>query len=50
MPETIEAEYMAALTARAFERERARGVAATLAWAWYGSHQPPLGVSSAAAG
>jgi hypothetical protein len=50
MPETIEAEYMAALTALAFERERARGVAATLAWVWYGSGEPPLDVSSAAAG
>jgi hypothetical protein len=50
MPETIEAEYMAALTARAFERERARGVAAMLAWVWYGSGRPPLDVSAAAAG
>jgi hypothetical protein len=50
MPETIEAEYMAALTARAFERERARGVAAALAWAWYGSGQPPLEASSATVG
>jgi hypothetical protein len=50
MPETIETEYMAALTARPFERERARGVAATLAWTWYGSRRPPLDVTAAAAG
>lgn len=49
-PETIEAEYVAALTVRAAERDRARGVAATLGWAWYGSGQPPLDMASAAAG
>ena len=50
MPETIEAEYLAAATAAAFERARARGVMATLEWTWYGSGRPPLDVSSAAAG
>ena len=50
MPETIEAEYLAALAARPFERDLARGVAATLAWAWYGSGRPPLDMSGAAAG
>lgn len=50
MPETIEAEYMAALTARAVDPDRARGVAATLAWVWHESGQPPLDVSPAAAG
>ena len=50
MPETIEAEYLAAATAPAFLRERARGVMATLEWCWYGSGRPPLDVSAAAAG
>jgi hypothetical protein len=50
MPETIEAEYLAAATAAAFERERARGVMATLEWTWYGSGRPPLDTSTSAAG
>ena len=50
MPETIDAEYVAAVTARPFERERARGVAVTLEWTWHGSRRPPLDVASAAAG
>ena len=50
MPETIDEEYLAAATAAAFERERARGVMATLEWAWHGSGRPPLDMSSAAAG
>jgi hypothetical protein len=50
MPETIDAEYLAAVTARPFERNLARGVAATLDWAWHGSGRPPLDVSAAAAG
>ena len=50
MPETIEAEYLAAAMAPAFERERARGVMATLEWAWYGSGRPPLESPEAAAG
>ena len=49
MPETIDAEYMAAVTARPFERELARGVVATLDWTWHGSRRPPLDLSSAAA-
>jgi hypothetical protein len=50
MPETIDAEYMAAATARPFERERARGVMATLEWCWHGSGRPPLDISEAAPG
>jgi hypothetical protein len=50
MPEAIDEEYLAAATAPAFERERARGVMATLEWAWHGSGRPPLDVSTAAAG
>jgi hypothetical protein len=47
MPETIDEEYLAAATAPAFERERARGVMATLEWAWHGSGRLPLDMSSA---
>lgn len=36
MPETIDEEYLAAATAPAGERDRARGVMATLEWAWHG--------------
>ncbi len=50
MPETIDEEYLAAVTARPFERERGRGVAATLEWTWHGSRRPPLDISHAAAG
>jgi hypothetical protein len=50
MPETIDEEYLAAATAAAYERERARGVMATLEWTWHGSGRPPLDMSSAAAG
>jgi hypothetical protein len=50
MPETIEEEYLASLSPRGLEPELARGVAATLGWAWYGSDHPPLGVAAAAAG
>ena len=50
MPETIDAEYLAAVTARPFERERARGVMATLEWTWHGSGRPPLDMPAAAAG
>jgi len=51
MPETIDEEYLAAAaTVPAFERDRARGVMATLEWAWHGSGQPPLDMSTAAAG
>ena len=47
MPETIDEEYLAAATAAAFERERARGVMATLEWTWYRSGRPPLDLSAA---
>jgi hypothetical protein len=50
MPETIEEEYLAALSPRGLEPALACGVAATLAWAWYGSGRPPLDVGAAAAG
>jgi hypothetical protein len=50
MPETIEAEYMAAVSPRAPEPEIARGVVATLDWAWHGSDRPPLDMSQAVAG
>jgi hypothetical protein len=50
MPETIDEEYFAAATAATFERERARGVMATLEWIWHGSGRPPQDTSSAAAG
>jgi hypothetical protein len=50
MPETIDAEYIAAATAPDFERERARGVMATLEWTWHGLGRPPLDMSTAAAG
>jgi hypothetical protein len=50
MPETIDEEYLAAVTARPFERDRGRGVAATLEWTWHGSRRPPLDISHAAAG
>jgi hypothetical protein len=45
MPETIEAEYLAALGALRRGRRRvdlARGAAATLAWVWYGSTRVPV--------
>jgi hypothetical protein len=53
MPETIEAEYVAALGAlrRGHGRaELARGAAATLAWAWYGSTQVPADVADSLGG
>ena len=50
MPETIDAEYLAACTARPFERERAGGVMATLEWTWHGSGRPPLDMPAAATG
>jgi len=51
MPETIDAEYLAAATTRRpLMRERARGVMATLEWTWHGSGRPPLDMSTAAAG
>jgi hypothetical protein len=50
MPETIDAEYLAAVSLRAPEPEIARGVVATLDWTWHGSGRPPLDMSRAAAG
>lgn len=50
MPETIEAEYMDAVSPRAAEPDIARSVVATLDWAWHGSGRPPLDMSQAAAG
>ena len=49
MPETIEAEYLAAATAPEFQRDRARGVMATLDWCWHGSRRPPLEISAPSA-
>jgi hypothetical protein len=50
MPETIESELLAAWARRGGRPELARGVAATLEWAWQGKGRPPLDVSQAAAG
>jgi hypothetical protein len=50
MPETIDDEYLAAVSPRAAEPGIARGVAATLEWTWHGSGRPPLDLSQAAAG
>jgi hypothetical protein len=50
MPETIESELLAAYARRGGRPELARGVAATLDWAWRGKGRPPLDVSQAAAG
>src|SRR6266536_4933544 len=50
MPETIESELLAAYARRDGRPELARGVAATLEWAWRGTGRPPLVVSQAAAG
>jgi hypothetical protein len=49
MPETIDAEYLAAVSPRAAEPGIARGVAVTLEWTWHGSGGPPLDISHAAA-
>jgi hypothetical protein len=49
MPETIDAEYLAAVSARVIEPDLARGVVATLDWTWHGSRRPPLHISTAAA-
>jgi hypothetical protein len=50
MPETIESELLAAYARRGGRPELARGVAATLEWAWRGNGRPPLDVSHATAG
>jgi hypothetical protein len=49
MPETIESELLAAWARHGGRPELARGVAATLEWAWRGKGQPPLDVSPAPA-
>jgi hypothetical protein len=49
MPETIETELLVAWARRGGRPELARGVAATLEWAWRGKSRPPLDVSQAAA-
>jgi hypothetical protein len=50
MAETIESELLAAYARRSGRPELARGVAATLEWAWRGKGRPPLDVRWAAAG
>jgi hypothetical protein len=50
MPETIESELLAAYARRGARPELARGVAATLEWAWRGKGRPPLDVSPVTAG
>jgi hypothetical protein len=50
MPETIESELLSAWARRGGRPELARGVAATLEWAWRGNGRPPLDVSPATAG
>jgi hypothetical protein len=50
MPETIESELLAAHARRGGRPELARGVAATLEWAWRGKGRAPLDVSPAVAG
>jgi hypothetical protein len=50
MAETIESELLSAWAGRGGRAELARGVAATLEWAWRGSGRPPLDMSQAAAG
>jgi hypothetical protein len=50
MPETIESELLAAWAGRGGRPELARGVAATLEWAWRGKGPPPLDVSRPAVG
>jgi hypothetical protein len=56
MPETIDAEYLAAAAGQVPRPNRpvsrpdlARGVVATLDWTWHGSRRPPFGIPYAAA-
>jgi hypothetical protein len=52
MPETVEAEFVAAAAAAARKSSRAdlaRGAVATLTWAWRGTGTPPLDLPHAAA-
>jgi hypothetical protein len=50
MPETIEDEYLNAVRAsvRSVTAARARGVVATLDWAWHGNGRPPIAMAAAA--
>jgi hypothetical protein len=50
MPETIDAEYLVAVSRRWARPELTHGVVATLDWTWHGSRRPPLDISRAAAG
>ena len=50
MPETIDEEYLAAVSRRWARPELVRGVVATLDWTWHGSRPPPIDISRAAAG
>jgi len=50
MPETVESELLAAYARRGARLELARGVSATLEWAWRGKGRPPLDLGHAAAG
>jgi hypothetical protein len=55
MPETVEDEYGAAVRKSVRMKDvplsaaKARGVLATLDWAWYGRGRPPLDVTAAVA-
>jgi hypothetical protein len=52
IPEVVEAEFVAAAAAAGRRRGRpelARGVVATLEWAWRGTGAPPLDLSAASA-
>lgn len=49
-PETVEVELLAAYSRYAVNRELAKGVAATLEWAWRGSGRLPLDAGRAATG
>jgi hypothetical protein len=57
MPETIDAEYLAAAAGPVAGPHRpvsrpdlARGVVVTLDWTWHGSRRPPFDISHAAVG
>jgi hypothetical protein len=50
MPETIDEEYLAAVSRRWARPQLTRGVVATLDWTWHGSRRPPLDMSRADAG
>jgi hypothetical protein len=57
MPETIDAEYLAAAAGQVPRPNRpvsrpdlARGVVVTVDWTWHGSHRPPFDLSRTAAG